>query len=61
LTKASLWKRREVFSFSFVGKPPEHGQAPGHSGVFIDYPIIGIFDLTKSLSLETEGGFFFFI
>jgi hypothetical protein len=26
----------------------------------IDYPFIGIFDLTKSLSLETEGGFFSF-
>jgi len=48
LAKASLWKQREIFSFSFDEKPPERGQAPGHFGVCIDYPVIGIFDLTKA-------------
>jgi hypothetical protein len=61
--KASLQKRREVFSFfsffSFDGKPLEHGQVPGQCGVFIDYPVTGIFSCDESLYLETEGGFSF--
>ena len=58
--KASLQKRREVLSFSFDGKPPEHGQAPGQCGDCIDYPVTGIISCDESLSLETEGGFSFF-
>jgi hypothetical protein len=60
LTKASLWKRREVFSFSFDEKSPERGPVPGHSGVCIDYPVTWIISFERKPLSGNRGRFFLF-
>jgi hypothetical protein len=61
LNEKPLSGNRGRFSRSFDEKPPEHGQDFGEYGDFICYPVTGIIAFGESLSLETEGGFFFFI